>query len=92
MKDWRGKVCWLHPRESGLDRHGCNLVGDVSSLLFQTVGILCAMFPSLFLFRFCITKRFQKQSDVCHVLCEELFMLTGRPHIAKLMLKQTLVW
>jgi len=29
---------------------------------------------------------------VCHVLCEELFMLDGRPHIAKLMLKQSLVW
>jgi len=24
--------------------------------------------------------------------CEELFMLDGKPHIAKLMLKQSLVW
>jgi len=24
--------------------------------------------------------------------CVELFMLDGRPHIAKLMLKQSLVW
>ena len=27
-------------------------------------------------------------AGVCHVLCEELFMLNGRPYIAKLMLKQ----
>jgi len=25
-------------------------------------------------------------AGVCHVLCEELFMLNGRPYIAKLML------
>jgi len=25
-------------------------------------------------------------------LCEELFILDGRPHITKLMLKQSLVW
>jgi len=28
----------------------------------------------------------------CHVFCEDLFMLDGRPYIAKLMLKQSLVW
>ena len=35
---------------------------------------------------------FKNKSDVCHVLCEELFMLDGRLHIAKFMLKQSLVW
>jgi len=25
-------------------------------------------------------------------LCEELFILDGKPHIAKLMMKQSLVW
>ena len=43
-----------------------------------------------FLFKFCIRKGI-KNKNVCHVLCEELFMLDGRPHIAKLMLKQSLV-
>jgi len=43
-----------------------------------------------FLFKFCIWRGF-KNKNVCHVLCEELFMLDGRPHIAKLMLKQSLV-
>jgi len=44
--------------------------------------------PHFFLFRFCILRDFKNRSDVCHVLCEELFMLDGRPHIAMLMLKQ----
>jgi len=47
------------------------------------------MSPHFFLFRFCIWRGFKNKSDVCHVLCEEFFMLYGRPHIAKLMLK---VW
>jgi len=46
--------------------------------------------PYFFLFRFCSWRGFKNKSDVCHVLCEELFffMLDVRPHIAKLMLKQ----
>ena len=48
--------------------------------------------PHFFLFRFCIWSGFKSKSDVCHVLCEELFILDGRPHITKLMLKQSLVW
>jgi len=46
------------------------------------------MSPHFFLFRFSIWRGFKNKSDVCHVLCEELFMLDGRPHIANLMLKQ----
>jgi len=46
------------------------------------------MSPPLFLFRFCIWRGFKNKSDVCHVLCEELLILDGRPHVAKLMLKQ----
>jgi len=49
--------------------------------------IICHVPPTFFLFRFC--KGFKNKSDV---LCEELFMLNGRQHIAKLMLKQSLVW
>jgi len=48
-----------------------------------------------FLFRFCIWRGFKNKSDVCqycHVLCEELFMSDGRLHLAKLMLKQSLLW
>jgi len=29
----------------------------------------------IFLYRFCIWRAFKNKSDVCHVLCEELFML-----------------
>jgi len=45
--------------------------------------------PTIFLIRFCIWRGFKNISYVCHVLCEELFMLDGRPHIANLMLKQS---
>ena len=38
------------------------------------------MSPHFFLFRFCIWRGFKNKSDDCHVLCEELFMLDGRPH------------
>jgi len=44
--------------------------------------------PHFFLFRFCIWRGFKNKSDVCHVLWEEIFMLDGRPHIAKLMLTE----
>ena len=74
--------------------HGRNLVGDAgdaSPPLFQTGGTQYAMSPHFFLFRFCIWRGFKNKSDVCHVLWEELFMLDGRPHITKLMLKQSLV-
>ena len=46
--------------------------------------------PHIFQVRFCIWRGFKNKSDVCHVLCEELFMLDGRPHITKLMLNQIL--
>jgi len=44
------------------------------------------------LFSLFIWRGFKNKSDVCHVLCEEFFMLDGRPHIVKMMLKQSLVW
>jgi len=31
--------------------------------------------PPTFLFRFYIWRGFKNKSDVCHVLCEDLFML-----------------
>jgi len=63
------------------NKHGRNLVGDTGDVS-----------PPLFLFRFCIWKGFKNKSVFCHVLCEELSMLDGRPYIVKLMLKQSLVW
>jgi len=41
--------------------------------------IICYIFPHFFLFRFCIWRGFKNKSDVCHVLCEELFMSDGSP-------------
>ena len=58
--------------------------------LFQAGGTYYPMSPHFFLFRFCIRRIF-KNKNVFHVLCEEIFMLDGRPHIAKLILKQSLV-
>jgi len=46
--------------------------------------------PCLPTFLFCMWRGFKNESDVCYVLCEELFMLDGRLHIAKLTLKLTL--
>ena len=59
--------------------------------LYQ-VGLLYAMSPHFFLFRVCIWRGFKNKSNVCHVLCKELFKLDGRLYIAKFMLKQSLVW
>jgi len=78
-------------------QHGRNLVGytgDVSRHFFRRGGhnMLCSpTFFSLF-FSLFIWRGFKNNSDVCHVLSEELFMLDGRPNIVKMMLKQSLVW
>jgi len=76
-------------------KHGRNLVRDTGNVCHPTfsdgVDIICHV-SHFFLLRFCIWKGFQNKSDVCHVLFEELFMLDGRPHTAKLMLKSSLVW
>jgi len=74
---------------------GENLVGDtgdVSPHFFRREGHNMPCPTHIFLFRFYIWRGFKNKSDVCHVLCEELFMLDGRPYIAELMLKQSLVW
>jgi len=71
--------------------YGHNLVGDtgdVSPHFFRWGDIICHA-PHFFLFRFFIWRRF-KNKNVYHVLCEELFMLDGRPHIAELILNR--VW
>jgi len=76
-------------------RHERNLVGDtgdVSPHFFRPGGQNMSCAPHFFLFRFCIWRGFKNKSYVCHVLCDELFMLDGRPHIAMLMLKQSLMW
>ena len=61
-------------------------------LTFSDGGHNMSCPPHFFLFRFCIWRGFKNKTDVCHVLCEELFILDGRPRIAKLMLKQSVVW
>jgi len=81
----------LRKQDHPLD-HGRNLVGDVSPHFFRRGGHNMSCSPHFFLFRFCISRGFKNKSDVCHVLCEVLFMLDSRQHIAKLMLKQSLVW
>ena len=70
-------------------------MGDTEdvALTFSGWGYIICHFPhTLFLFRFCIWRGFKNKNDVCHILCEELFMLDGALHIAKFMLKQSLVW
>jgi len=47
---------------------------------FSRGGNIICHVPPLFLFRFCIWRGFKNKSDVCHFLCEQLFMLDGRPH------------
>jgi len=74
--------------------HGRNLMGDTGDMppTFSGGGDIICHVPHFILFRFCIWRGFKNKSDVCHFLCEELFILDGRPHIAKFMLKQSLVW
>ena len=57
---------------------------------FLDVGDIMCHAPHIFLFKFCIWRDFKNKSNVCHVLCEGLFMLDGRLHIAKFILKQSL--
>jgi len=63
----------------------------VSPSLFQAGGDIICHAPPFFVFRFCIWRGFKNKSDVCHVFCEELFMLDGRQYVAMLMLEQSLV-
>jgi len=75
--------------------HERNVVGDAGTCpphFFRRWGHNMPCPPHFFLFTFCISSGFKNKSDACHVLCEELFMLNGRPYIVKLMLKQSLVW
>ena len=67
--------------------HGRNLVGDTehASLHFFRWGDIICHVPPFFSLGF-VFGEVLKISDVCHILCEELFMLHGRPHIAKFML------
>jgi len=75
--------------------HGRNLVGDtryVSPHFFRRGGQNRPCAPHFVLFKFCIWRGFKNKSDVCHFLCDEIFMFDGRPHIAMLMLKESLMW
>ena len=75
--------------------HWRNLVGDtgdVSPHFFRRGRQNMPCPPTFFLFRFCIWRGFKNKNEVCRVFGEELFMSHGRPYIAKLILKQSLVW
>ena len=56
--------------------------GDVSPHFFRRGGHNMPCPSHFFLFRFFIWRGFKSKSGVCHVLCEELFMINGRPYIA----------
>jgi len=62
--------------------------GRVPPTSSDAEDIICHVPPHFFLFRFCIWWGLKNISDVCHSLCDELFVLDGRPHIAMLMMKQ----
>ena len=88
---WASVVCnldqshdWLHLR---------NLVGNTGDVFphFSRWGYNMPC-PPTFFSRVCIWRGFKNKSNVCHVLCKELFKLDGRLYIAKFMLKQSLVW
>ena len=66
-------------------RHGERVPSTLSGR-----GISHAMTPTFFSSGF-VFGEVSEISDVCHVLCEELFMLDGRLYIAKSMLKQSLL-
>ena len=58
--------------------HGRNLVGDTGMCVPNFVirwGYNMPCPPHFSLFWFCILRGFKNKSDVCLVLCEELFML-----------------
>ena len=90
------KHCAMHATQLLINRPGvpharAQFGGGRVPPLFQTGVHNMPCLPHFFLFRFCIWRDFKNKSGVCHVLCEELFMLNGEPYIAKLMLKQSLV-
>jgi len=58
---------------------------------FLDEGDIICYVPPYFSLRFCIWRGFRTKSDVCHVACEEFFMLDVTAHIAMLMLKQSVV-
>jgi len=49
--------------------------GHVSPHFFRRGGYNMPCLPHFFLFRFCIWRGFKNKSDICYVLCEELYML-----------------
>jgi len=76
--------------------YGRNLVGDtgdVSPHFFIRGDRICHVPPTFFSLGFVfgeVSKR--KVMFVMFCVIDELFMLDGRPHIAMLMLKQSLMW
>jgi len=57
--------------------HGRNLVGSrgtCTPTFSDGADIICHV-PPLFSLRVCIWRYFNTKYDVCHVLCEEFFML-----------------
>jgi len=50
-------------------------MGNVSPHFFRRGDIICHIVPPHFFSYGLCLERFQNQYDVCHVLCEEFFML-----------------
>jgi len=57
--------------------HGRNLAGDTGDVSrhFFIRGYMICHIPPHFSLRVCIWRGFKTKCDVCHVLCEEFFML-----------------
>jgi len=49
--------------------------GHVAPPLFSDGGEIIFHVSHIFIFRYCIWRGSKDRSDVCHVLCEELFVL-----------------
>ena len=92
QSEWnRSRSHFIKKHSSGADILGCQAEARGSWAQFGG-GHNMPCPPRFFLFRFYFWRGFKNKSYVCHVLCEELFMSDGRLHIAKFMLKQSLVW
>jgi len=52
-------------------------------LLFSDGGDIIYHDPHIFVLYVLYLKRFQNKSDICHVLCEELFIRPGGQNLAK---------
>jgi len=79
----------LHRYATAMDAIWWGTRGTCLTHFFRPGDIICHV-PPTFSLTVCVWKGFKTKYDVCHVLCEEFFMLDVT--IAMLMFKQSLVW